>query len=207
MIPERSYIGQVNIVGTALVFGLSLHKYQSDNHRFYTIPVYLDLVGAITSLEAIYAKLIQGKEIQIMPQARSDPHYLIPPDKGLFSRLIKRNDQLGAVHMIIMHKQLSAPQFDPKNNHYIYQVAERPPTQRTYRKTLDAARQIVPVALADHWAEPLWSACFGKTIKACENWGGIHINVLKNHERSWLDIITQEIRAQRLPFEKPDTKE
>ena len=61
LIPQ-SYAGRMNVVGDCFVFGAALH----DNH-----PVYLDIAGPATSVEAVWAKLAQGKEARIVPDAGS----------------------------------------------------------------------------------------------------------------------------------------
>jgi len=52
LIPQQ-YVGRMNVVGDCFVFGAALH----DNR-----PVYLDIAGPATSVEAVWARLAQGKE-------------------------------------------------------------------------------------------------------------------------------------------------
>ena len=51
LIPQ-SYCGHMNVVGDCSVFGAALYDNQ---------PVYLDIAGPATSVEAVWAKLAQGK--------------------------------------------------------------------------------------------------------------------------------------------------
>ena len=75
----------MNVVGDCFVFGAALH----DNH-----PVYLDIAGPATSVEAVWAKLAQGKEARIVPDTGSSI-VLQPPEPGLFARFQRKMDGLG----------------------------------------------------------------------------------------------------------------
>jgi hypothetical protein len=78
------HIGNVNIVGDCFCFGLAV-EYTPDTHRAY--PIYLNIAGAATSVEGAWARLVQGKEITVVPMERdSSTIYLNPPDKGLYGR-------------------------------------------------------------------------------------------------------------------------
>jgi hypothetical protein len=58
--PQQAYIGQITVVGECFCYRLALDGQQL---------AYLDVAGPATSVEAVWAKLGQGKET-----------YLIPPD-------------------------------------------------------------------------------------------------------------------------------
>src|SRR5512135_1428948 len=61
------HIGNVSIVGDCFCFGLAV-DYTPEAYRPY--PVYLNLAGAATSVEGVWARLAQGKEITIVPMQR-----------------------------------------------------------------------------------------------------------------------------------------
>ncbi len=103
------YIGHVSIVGDCFCFGLAV-EYTLETHGFY--PIYLNLAGAATSVEAVWARLAQGKEITVVPLNRdSSAIHLTPPDKGLYVRLQRKIDGLGMDSLILMHRQLAQPSF------------------------------------------------------------------------------------------------
>ena len=98
VIPQ-SYVGWMNVVGDCFVFGAALH----DNH-----PVYLDIAGPATSVEAVWAKLAQGKEARIVPDTGSSI-VLQPPEPGLFARFQRKIDGLGIDHLLLVHKAITEP--------------------------------------------------------------------------------------------------
>jgi hypothetical protein len=51
----RSYIGRINVAGDALVFGLALCQGNANQ------VAYMDMVGPRSSVEAVWAKLLNGK--------------------------------------------------------------------------------------------------------------------------------------------------
>lgn len=103
------HIGNVNIVGDCFCFGLAV-EYTPETHRAY--PVYLNIAGAATSVEGAWARLVQGKEITVVPMERdSSTIYLNPPDKGLYVRLQRKIDGLGMDNLILLHRQLAEPSF------------------------------------------------------------------------------------------------
>ncbi len=103
------YIGHVSIVGDCFCFGLAV-EYTLETHGFY--PVYLNIAGAATSVEAVWARLAQGKEITVVPLDRdSSAIHLTSPDKGLYMRLQRKIDGLGMDSLILLHRQLARPSF------------------------------------------------------------------------------------------------
>src|SRR5438874_8775250 len=96
---KRSYVGQVSVVGTAYCFGAAVHF---DLESRKAIPVYLDIAGPATSVEAAWARLAQGKELTIVPDNGS-AIYLQPPQGGTLKRYQRRFPELAIDQLILVH--------------------------------------------------------------------------------------------------------
>ncbi len=101
LIPQ-AVVGRMNVVGDCFVFGAALH----DNH-----PVYLDIAGPATSVEAVWAKLAQGKEARIVPDTGSSI-VLQPPEPGLFARFQRKLEGLAIDHLLLVHKAITEPVYN-----------------------------------------------------------------------------------------------
>ena len=97
-------------MGDCFVFGAALH----DNH-----PVYLDIAGPATSVEAVWAKLAQGKEARIVPDTGSSI-VLQPPEPGLFARFQRKIDGLGIDHLLLVHKAITEPVYSELTTTYMF---------------------------------------------------------------------------------------
>ena len=60
---------------TAYCFGAAVHL-DPETHK--AVPVYLDIAGPATSVEVAWARLVQGKELTIVPD-NAPAIYLQPP--------------------------------------------------------------------------------------------------------------------------------
>src|SRR3954465_2747058 len=95
----QSVVGQVNVVGDCYCFGLSI-----DPRSTSTIPVYLDIAGPATSVEAAWAKLNQGKELVVVRDQGS--LYLQTGEKGAFKRFQRKIPGLSIDHLLLIHRTL-----------------------------------------------------------------------------------------------------
>ncbi|HML20973.1 MAG TPA: hypothetical protein PKD09_04950 [Aggregatilinea sp.] len=109
LIPQQ-YCGRMNVVGDCFVFGAALH----DNR-----PVYLDIAGPATSVEAVWARLAQGKESRIVPDTGSSI-VLQPPEPGLFARFQRKIDGLGIDHLLLVHKAITEPVYSELTTTYMF---------------------------------------------------------------------------------------
>ena len=98
LIPQQ-YVGRMNVVGDCFVFGAALHDNQ---------PVYLDIAGPATSVEAVWARLAQGKEARIVPDTGSSI-VLQPPEPGLYTRFQRKLEGLAIDHLLLVHKAITEP--------------------------------------------------------------------------------------------------
>ncbi len=108
LIPQ-SCIGRMNVVGDCFVFGAALHDNQ---------PVYLDIAGPATSVEAVWAKLAQGKEARIVPDTGSSI-VLQPPEPGLFARFQRKLEGLAIDHLLLVHKAITEPVYSELTTTYM----------------------------------------------------------------------------------------
>src|SRR5690606_2107564 len=109
LIPQQ-YVGRMNVVGDCFVFGAALH----DNR-----PVYLDIAGPATSVEAVWARLAQGKEARIVPDTGSSI-VLQPPEPGLFARFQRKIDGLGIDHLLLVHKTITEPVYSELSETFLF---------------------------------------------------------------------------------------
>jgi len=92
------------------VFGAALH----DNR-----PVYLDIAGPSTSVEAVWARLAQGKEARIVP-ATGPSIVLQPPEPGLFTRFQRKIEGLSLDHLLLVHKAITEPVYSELTTTYLF---------------------------------------------------------------------------------------
>jgi len=139
------YLGHVSVVGDCFCFGLAV-EYTPETHRAY--PVYLNLCGAATSVEAAWAKLAQGKELGVTPLERhASTIYLHPPEKGLYVRIQRKLEGLGMDNLILLHRQLAQPAFTDADLTFLL----APDESLACARLVDTVRQMVKVAVFPAW--------------------------------------------------------
>jgi len=82
-------------------------------------PVYLDIAGSATSVEAVWAKLSQGKEARIVPDIGASI-VLQPPEPGLFARFQRKIDGLAIDHLLLVHKAITEPVYSELTLTYMF---------------------------------------------------------------------------------------
>src|SRR5258706_4686475 len=89
----QAYIGRVNVVGDCYCFGAVLDRRPP---TYKNIPIYLSVAGPAASVEAVWARLSQGKETSIVPAdtARS-AIYLEPYKARVYTRSHAKIQELG----------------------------------------------------------------------------------------------------------------
>jgi hypothetical protein len=171
VIPQ-SYIGHMNVVGDCFVFGAALH----DNH-----PVYLDIAGPATSVEAVWAKLVQGKEARIVPD--SGPSIVLqPPEPGLFARFQRKIDGLGIDHLLLIHKAITEPVYSELTTTYILF------TDKEQATTLlgHHISKLVKVAVFPQWHSYLvQQGRLDRLVQRCMCYGGVDVWSVKLDIDAW----------------------
>src|SRR5450432_2800463 len=110
----QAYIGRVNVVGDCYCFGVVVDRRPP---AYKNIPIYLSVAGPATSVEALWAKLSQGKETSVVPDdPAQNAIYLEPNRGGLYTRYQKKIEALGIDHLILIHDTLAEPQYRPADD-------------------------------------------------------------------------------------------
>src|SRR5579864_8807848 len=102
----QSYVGQVNVVGDCYCFGAVCHQKAQTS-----VPVFLSVTGAASSVEALWARMAQGKISAILRDNKQPSVPLEPEEKAMYTRTQKRIDGLGIDHLLLMHRALSEPEY------------------------------------------------------------------------------------------------
>src|SRR5450432_1835406 len=105
----HSYIGRVNVVGDCYCMGVVVDRRPPS---YKNIPIYISVAGPATSVEALWAKLSQGKETSVVPDGKhATPIYLQPNGAGLYTRFQKKIDTVGIDHLILIHENMAEPDY------------------------------------------------------------------------------------------------
>lgn len=191
------HIGQVSMVGECFCFGLAV-EYTPDTYRAY--PVYLNLCGAATSVEAVWARLAQGKELSVASLERSSSAiHLHPPDKGLYVRVQRKLDGLGMDNLILLHRQLAQPSFTDDDS-LAFLLA--PDEALACLRLADYVRQTVKVAVFPAWGAYLRQQGQRAGLLAPrQSYEGLMFWTMKLDAPAWSEVIREGLRkgAIRLP--------
>ncbi|CAG1007717.1 hypothetical protein ANRL4_03787 [Anaerolineae bacterium] len=183
------YLGHVSVVGDCFCFGLAV-EYTPETYRAY--PVYLNLCGAATSVEAAWAKLAQGKELGVIPLERgASTITLHPPEKGLYQRLQRKLDGLGMDNLILLHRQLAQPVFTDAE--VIFLLA--PDETLACVRLVDQVRQMVKVAVFPAWGTYLRQQgyCAG-LLTPRQAYEGLPFWTVKVDPVGWTQTIAEGLR-------------
>lgn len=190
------YIGHVSIVGDCFCFGLAV-EYTPDTHRLY--PIYLNIAGAATSVEAVWARLVQGKELTITPlQKNATAIYLHPPEKGLYHRLQRKIDGLGMDNLILLHKSLTQPNFAEDKVAYLIALEY----QSACLRLVDTISKTVKIAVFPAWGDYLRQQGYNKgLVMPRKSYEGIEFWTVKLDAVAWTEVICDGLRKGviRLP--------
>lgn len=200
LVIPQAYVGRVNVVGDCYCFGVVVDRRPP---TYKNIPIYISVAGPATSVEALWAKLSQGKETAVVPDDRGQPSIYLEPNKGgLYTRYQKKIDWLGIDHLVLLHEDLAEPQYPAANEAkevaltYVLAVSE---AQRR-AKLGEHVRKMVKVAVFETWFDYLYSEgrsrglvrdCAGFSLEAFS----VRLDALK-----WTDIITAGLAAKRIQF-------
>ncbi len=190
------YIGHVSIVGDCFCFGLAV-EYTLETHGFY--PVYLNLAGAATSVEAVWARLAQGKEITVVPLERdSSAIHLTPHDKGLYVRVQRKIDGLGMDNLILLHRQLAQPSFTEADLAFLVALDDAQACQRLAHYV----GKTVKVAVFPAWGAYLREQGYTHGLVLHRtSYEGADFWTVKLDAAAWTEVICTGLRkgALRLP--------
>ncbi len=196
----QTFVGRVNVVGDCYCFGVVVDRRPP---TFKNIPIYVNVAGPATSVEALWAKLSQGKETTVVPEDNSPAIYLEPNKGGLYTRYQKKIAELGIDHLILVHENMAEPTYptagdkDEAPTTYLLCVSDE---QRCI-KLGEHVRKTVKVAVFDQWFEYLAAEGHSRgLIRECLGYS-IQALSLTLDASKWTEIIRSGLRtgALKLP--------
>ncbi len=174
-IPQQ-YVGRMNVVGDCFVFGAALH----DNR-----PVYLDIAGPATSVEAVWARLAQGKEARIVPDTGSSI-VLQPPEAGLFARFQRKIDGLGIDHLLLVHKTITEPLYSELSETFLFFTGQ----DQAAAILGDHISRLVKVAVFPAWFPYLvQQGRQDRLVERCTCYGGVQVWAITLDVDAWTRVI------------------
>jgi hypothetical protein len=188
----QSYAGRMNVVGDCFVFRAALH----DNR-----PVYLDIAGPATSVEAVWARIAQGKEARIVPDTGSSI-VLQPPESGLFERFQRKIDGLGIDHLLLVHKAITEPVYSELTTTYMFFVDKDQATAMLGNHV----SKLVKVAVFSEWYPYLvQQGRQEQLVERCSCYGGVQMWVVSLDMMAWTRVIQDGMGSGALQFpSQPD---
>jgi hypothetical protein len=166
----------MNVVGDCFVFGAALH----DNH-----PVYLDIAGPATSVEAVWARLAQGKEARIVPDTGSSI-VLQPPEPGLFARFQRKIDGLGIDHLLLVHKAITEPVYSELSTTFMFFVDK---DQATAILGNYVSRLVKVAVFPDWYAFLVQQGRQENLVQRCTCYGSVQVWAVTLDAERWSRVI------------------
>ncbi len=193
-IPQE-YVGLVNVVGDCYCFGLIQHL---KGPTYQHIPVFVNITGAASSVEALWAKLAQGKSALVIRERDEANLALEPDDKGMYVRFQKRLDSLGVDHLLLVHRALAEPEYPTDGSPtlvYSFWLNEA----QGIGKLGEHVRKAVKVAVFGEWFGYL-NAEGRKTglVTALPGYGGVQAIGITLDPTRWTDLIAGGLKEGRL---------
>ncbi len=185
------HIGNVSIVGDCFCFGLAV-EYTPETYRPY--PVYLNLAGAATSVEGVWARLAQGKEITIVPLQRdASAIYLYPPEKGLYVRLQRKIEGLGMDNLILLYKALAQPDFAADPFAFLIALDYR----QACLRLADYVSKTVKIAVFPAWGEYLRQRGYSAGLLTPRtSYEGVDVWAVRVDGAAWSEVICDGLRKR-----------
>lgn len=178
MLPQAT-VGQVNIVGECWCLGAIL------DHD--VVPVYLDLAGPATSVEAAWAKLVQGKELAIVRYGGKRSLYLQSTKEGQLARFQRRIPGLRVDHLILVHRSITQPVYHEKSTTYILRASD----EQARAKLGAHIAALVHVAVFAEWHAYLEQRGREEDLlRACMCYGGVEAVAVELDRDAWTRVIS-----------------
>jgi hypothetical protein len=197
----QAYVGRVNVVGDCYCLGVVVDRRPP---TYKNIPIYVGVAGPATSVEALWAKLSQGKEASIVPDDPSKSAIYLEPNKGgLYTRYQKKMEELGIDHLLLIHEDMMEPAYPTASTDnepattYVLCVSD----EQSRAKLGEHVRKSVKVAVFDDWLDYLYSEGRSRgLIRDCVG-HGVEAFAFKLDPLKWTEVITSGLAssALRLP--------
>ncbi len=196
----QNYVGRVNVVGDCYCFGVVVDRRPP---TYKNIPIYLSVAGPATSVEALWAKLSQGKDTSVVPDdTGSKAIYLEPNKGGLYVRCQKKLDALGIDHLILVHTDMAEPRYPVAGDDQEPATTYLLCTSDTQRcaKLGEHVRKTVKVAVFEDWFPYLHREGRARgLVRDCVGYGVEGIAVMLSAPK-WTSIITHGLTVADIQF-------
>lgn len=195
LVTPQTYVGRVNVVGDCYCLGVVLDRRPP---TYKNIPIYINVAGLATSVEALWAKISQGKEASIVPDDTAKSVIYLEPNKaGLYTRYQKKIDELGIDHLLLVHEDLAEPSYpsagtdnEPATT-YVLCVSE----EQRRAKLGEHVRKTVKVAVFDAWFDYVYIEGRSRgLIRECVGYG-IEAVAIKLDPLKWTQVVTSGLAS------------
>ncbi|MHB8627803.1 MAG: hypothetical protein ACYDBJ_10260 [Aggregatilineales bacterium] len=185
----QSYVGQVNVVGDCYCFGAVCHQKAQTS-----VPVFLSVTGAASSVEALWARMAQGKVSAILRDNNQPSIPLEPEEKGMYTRIQKKVEGLGIDHLFLLHREVSEPEYptsDQIGQLYMLWLNDTV----GIAKLGEHVRKTVKVAVFDEWFAHLHKAGRARgLVRPLRCLGGVEAVQLLLNPMKWTELIADGLK-------------
>ena len=186
----QAVVGRMNVVGDCFVFGAALYDNQ---------PVYLDMAGPATSVEAVWAKLAQGKPVRIIPDTGASI-VLQPPEPGLYARFQRRLEGLAIDHLLLVHKTITEPVYSELTDTFLLFTDKDQATAILG----EHITQLVKVAVFPAWhAYLVQQGRVKRLMQRCVCYGGVDVWRISLDASAWTQLIRDGLTTQTITLPQP----
>ncbi len=191
----REYVGHVEVVGRAHVFGVALDPRSGR-------VVYLDLFGAVSSVEAVWARLLRrGGQTVYLHRPMPHPYVTLQTDaEGSFVRYQRKLAGLDQDNLVLVREDDS--QVGP--DCYAY-LLDADTAQARAGRVITCLQQFCRVAILNAWADDLLA--LGRShnlVMSCVCYGGIRMLAVTRDADAWQRLICEALAAGQIHLPKED---
>ncbi len=188
MTPAQDYIGQISVVGECFCYGAALDGPQL---------VYLDIAGAATSVEAVWARLAQGKECYLIPVDPTADKIVLRSEEGFLKRIQRKVEGIGIHHLLLLHQDLMEPTYAELSTTYLFLLDN---LQATALLGMHV-QQLVDIAVFPDWSPYLvQQGRLEGLVAPIRCYGGVKLWKLTLDKAAWQRLIRQGLARQQLHF-------
>ena len=198
IIPQK-YIGEAAIAGfRAACFGAFWNPNKME-------MMYLSIAGASTGIEAIWATLVQGKEVVLVPDPSLRRYQFKvsgKKGKGIYTKIQKAIPELGINHLIMYSKELIEPEYPQVDSDEAGECYSLGTTQeQAISKFGQHLRGTVAIPVYEEWFKPLYQYGMQRP-QLLEKVEGLGVNGLRMYMSpdEWTNVITDMLKNGTLQF-------
>ena len=183
----QTCIGQISVVGECFAFGTALDGQQL---------VYLDLAGPATSVEAVWAKLAQGKECYIIPPERDAQKIVLRSEEGKLKRFERKVEGIGIYHLLLVHRDIFEPQYAELSTTYLFLTSDK---DQTTAKLGAHIAELVDIAVFPNWFPYLVQQ--GRVeglLKPLTCYGGVNMFRVTLDKDAWSRLICRGLQQRQI---------